>query len=63
MLSIIIIIIYIIVILYKCIHITCVFIYFRNLYEIEDCKLLCLVKVALSTLDRKLVIKYEKPIN
>lgn len=30
---------------------------FRNLYEIEDSKLLCLAKTALSTLDRKPVIK------
>lgn len=31
--------------------------YFRDLYEIEDNKLLCLAKAALSTLDRKPVIK------
>lgn len=36
-----------------------VLIYFRNLYEIEDGKLLCLAKAALSTLDRKpVIIKY-----
>lgn len=31
--------------------------YQRDIYEIEDNKLLCLAKAALSTLDRKPVIK------